>query len=155
MPASCCAGLAVGQLVVLLVTSPSAGLVGSAGTPVLSLATIGIVIGVVLAVAALATSIPVVRATRTSTVEALADAAHPPKRRKRTSAISARLPVPLLLGLRLAKRRVWRTVLSALGTAVTVSALGAGARRTDCACRRPVGPQREDVPSSVELRWRP
>lgn len=116
-------GLALGQLVAPLVTSPSAGLVGSAGTPVLTGATIGIVIGVALAVAALATSIPVVRATRMSTVEALADAARPPKRRRRTSAISARLPAPLLLGLRLAARRLWRTVLSALGIAVTVSAI--------------------------------
>jgi putative ABC transport system permease protein len=116
-------GLALGQLVAPLITSPSAGLVGSAGTPVLTGATIGIVVGVALAVAALATSIPVVRATRTSTVEALADAARPPKRRRRTSAISARLRAPLLLGLRLAARRLWRTVLSVLGIAVTVSAI--------------------------------
>jgi len=116
-------GLALGQVVAPLVTSPSAGLVGSAGTPVLTGATIGIVIGVALVVAALATSIPVARATRTSTVEALADAARPPKRRRRTSAISAQLPAPLLLGLRLAARRLWRTVLSALGIAITVSAI--------------------------------
>jgi putative ABC transport system permease protein len=116
-------GLAVGQLVAPLVTGPSAGLVGSAGTGVLTGPTIGIVIGVALAVAALATCIPVVRATRTSTIDALADAARPPKRRRRTSAISARLPAPLLLGLRLATRRLWRTVLNALGTAVTVSAI--------------------------------
>lgn len=116
-------GLAVGWLVAPLVTSPSAGLVGSAGTPVPNGGTIGTVIGVALAVAAIATSIPVVRATRTSTAEALADAARPPRRRRRTSAISARLPAPLLLGLRLASRRLWRTVLSALGIAVTVSAI--------------------------------
>jgi putative ABC transport system permease protein len=62
-----------------------------------------------------------VRAARTSTVHALADAARPPRRTPWLIAISARLPVPLLLGLRVAARRPRRVVLSAASIAVTVS----------------------------------
>ena len=117
------AGLGLGQLVAPLVTSPSAGLVGSAGSAVLTASTIGIVIGVALAVAALSTFVPAVRAARTSTVDALANAARAPRRRRILTAASTPLPTPLLLGLRLAARRLWRSVLSTIGIAVTVSAV--------------------------------
>jgi len=62
-------------------------------------------------------------AARTSTVSALADAARPPRRRAALIAISARLPVPLLLGLRLLARRPRRGVLNALSIAVTVTGI--------------------------------
>jgi ABC-type antimicrobial peptide transport system permease subunit len=75
---------------------------------------------VALVVAAIATFVPAVRAARTSTVHALADAARPPRRTPWLIAISARLPVPLLLGLRVAARRPRRVVLSAAGILVTV-----------------------------------
>ena len=58
----------------------------------------------VMRVAVAATLAPAVRASRTSTVLALADAARPPRRTAWLIAISARLPVPLLLGLRVAAR---------------------------------------------------
>ncbi len=53
----------------------------------------------------------------------LADAARPPRRRARLIALSARLPVPLLLGLRLTARRLRRAVLSSASIAVTVTGI--------------------------------
>jgi putative ABC transport system permease protein len=79
-----------------------------------------VVTAVALGVAAVATFVPAVRAARASTVNALADAARPPRRTPWLIAISARLPVPLLLGLRVAARRPRRVVLSAAGILVTV-----------------------------------
>jgi ABC-type lipoprotein release transport system permease subunit len=117
------AGLAVGWLAAPLLSDAGAGLLGSADTRTVTPATIGIVIGVALAVAVAATSVPAVRAARTSTVRALADAARPPRRTARLIAISARLPTPLLLGLRVAARRPRRTVLAVVSIAITVSGI--------------------------------
>jgi ABC-type antimicrobial peptide transport system permease subunit len=78
---------------------------------------------VALGVAAIATFVPAVRAARTSTVHALADAARPPRRTPWLIAISARLPVPLLLGLRVAARRPRRVVLSAASIFVAVTGI--------------------------------
>ena len=71
-------GLAAGWLAAPLLTDPGAGLVGSAGPPSLTISTVGVVTAVALGVAAVATFVPAVRAARTSTVQALADAARPP-----------------------------------------------------------------------------
>ena len=117
------AGLAVGWLVAPLLTSPGAGLLGTAGAPPMTLGTFGLVAAVALTVAAVATLFPAVRAARMSTVPALADAARPPRRRGWLVAISARLPVPLMLSLRLAGRRPRRVLLSVFSVAVTVSGL--------------------------------
>jgi hypothetical protein len=81
------------------------------------------VVAVALAVAALATFFPAVRAAHTSTVGALADAARQPRRRGWLIARSARLPVPLLLAIRVAARRPRRIVLCVLSIAVTVSGI--------------------------------
>jgi len=97
--------------------------VGSPGAPSLTLPTAGLVVAVALTVALAATLVPAVRAARTSTVSALADAARPPRRRARLIALSARLPVPLLLGLRLTARRLRRAVLSSASIAVTVTGI--------------------------------
>jgi ABC-type lipoprotein release transport system permease subunit len=70
-------GLLVGRLTAPLLTSPGAGLLGAAGAPQLTLPVIALVIGVALAVATLASYVPALRAARTSTVDALADAARP------------------------------------------------------------------------------
>ncbi|MGH3198386.1 MAG: FtsX-like permease family protein [Streptosporangiaceae bacterium] len=117
------AGLVVGRLTAPLLTSPGAALLGTAGTPQLTLSTIGVVVAVALAVAVAATFVPAIRAARTSTVRALADAARPPRRRAWLIGRSARLPVPLLLAVRLAARRPLRIVLSVLSIAVTVSGI--------------------------------
>jgi ABC-type lipoprotein release transport system permease subunit len=117
------AGLAVGWLTAPLLTEASAGFLGSAGAPTVTPSTAGLVTAVALAVAVAATLIPAVRAARTSTVLALADAARPPRRTAWLIGLSARLPVSLLLGLRLAGRRPRRTVLAAASVAITVSGL--------------------------------
>ena len=116
-------GLAAGWLAAPLLTDPGAGLVGSAGAPSLTISTVGVVTAVALGVAAIATFVPAVRAARTSTVHALADAARPPRRTPWLIAISARLPVPLLLGLRVAARRPRRVVLSAASIFVAVTGI--------------------------------
>lgn len=121
--AAAAAGLAVGSLTAPLLTGPSAGLVGSAGTPSMTMSTIGLVTGVALGVAVVATVVPAVRAARSSTVNALADSPRPPRRIGWLIAISARLPVPLLLALRIAARRPRRVVLGVVGVAITVSGI--------------------------------
>jgi ABC-type lipoprotein release transport system permease subunit len=117
------AGLAAGWLAAPLLTDPGAGLVGSAGTPSLTASTVGLVTAVALGVAVVATLVPAVRAARTSTVHALADAARPPRRNPWLIAASARLPVPLLVGLRVAGRRPRRVVLNAGSIFVAVTGI--------------------------------
>jgi putative ABC transport system permease protein len=69
----------------------------------------------------LATLVPTLRAVRSSTVDALADTPRPPRRIGWLIAVSARLPVTLLLAVRLAARRPRRLVLAVLVVAITVS----------------------------------
>jgi putative ABC transport system permease protein len=76
---------------------------------------------VALAVAIVATLVPALRASRLSTVRALADAARTPRRSGTLISLSTRLPVPLLLGLRLAARRPRRAILGAVSIAITVT----------------------------------
>ncbi|MEV0970117.1 FtsX-like permease family protein [Microtetraspora glauca] len=117
------AGLTIGSLTAPLLTESSAGLVGSAGTASPTWSTIGLVTAVALGVAVVATAVPAVRAARASTAGALADAARPPRRTGWLIALSARLPVPLLLALRVAARRPRRVVLGVISIAVTVSGI--------------------------------
>jgi putative ABC transport system permease protein len=117
------AGLAAGRLAAPLLTDPSAGLLGRPGAPPLTISTVGLVTAVALGVAVTATFVPAVRAARTSTVLALADAARAPRRTAWLIALSARLPVPLLLGLRVAARRPRRVVLATVSIAITVSGI--------------------------------
>jgi putative ABC transport system permease protein len=116
-------GLAVGSLTAPLLTESGAGLIGSAGTPSMTLSTVGVVTAMALGVAVVATVVPALRAARSSTVNALADSARPPRRTGWLIAISARLPVPLLLALRIAARRPRRVVLGVVSIAVTVSGI--------------------------------
>ena len=141
------AGLAVGWLAAPLLTDPSAGLLGRAGAPPLTISTVGLVTAVALGVAVAATFVPAVRAARTSTVLALADSARPPRRTAWLIALSARLPVPLLLGLRVAARRPRRVVLATISIAITVSGIVAAlAAHSDLIDRGSsiVGPARTD-----------
>jgi len=116
-------GLAAGWLAAPLLIDPSAGLVGRAGAPALTISTVGLVTAVTFGVAVAATVVPAVRAARTSTVLALADSARAPRRTPWLIALSARLPVPLLLGLRVAARRPRRIVLATASIAITVSGI--------------------------------
>jgi putative ABC transport system permease protein len=117
------AGLAIGSLTAPVLTDASAGLLGSAAARTVTPTTAGLVTAVALAVSVAATFIPAVRAARTSTVLALADAARPPRRTGWLIGVSAWLPVPLLLGLRVAARRPRRVLLAVLSIAITVSGL--------------------------------
>jgi ABC-type lipoprotein release transport system permease subunit len=121
--AAAAAGLALGRLVAPLLTDPGAGLVGSASAVPFTMSTVGLVTAVALGVAVIASLVPAVRAARTSTVLALADSARPPRRTAWLIALSARLPVPLLLGLRIAARRPRRTLLGLVSIAITVSGI--------------------------------
>jgi putative ABC transport system permease protein len=115
------AGLAAGWLIAPVLTDPGAGLLGSAGAPTLTPSTVGTVTAVALGVAVAATLVPAIRAARTSTVRALADAARAPRRMAWLIATSARLPVPLLFGLRMTARRPRRAILAVVSIAITVS----------------------------------
>jgi len=113
------AGLVIGWAAAPLITNPGAGLIGTAGAPSLTPATIGLTVAVALAVALASSLVPAVRAARSSTVSALADSPRPPRRRAALVALSARLPLPLLLGIRMAARRLRRALLGAASIAVT------------------------------------
>jgi putative ABC transport system permease protein len=117
------AGLAIGWLAAPLLTSPGSGLVGTAGAPAMTGRTVGSVAVVAVAVALLATFVPAVRASRMSTVGALADSARPPRRRGGLIGLSRFLPVPLLLAVRLTARRPRRSVLAGISVAITATAL--------------------------------
>lgn len=119
--AAAAAGIGLGRAVAPFLTSTGAGLLGGSGLSPLTVSEAAIVVAVALLVAISATFIPALRAARTSTVQALANAARAPKRHAWLIAISSRLPVPLLLGLRLVGRRPRRAALGAASTAITVS----------------------------------
>ncbi|HEY2577175.1 MAG TPA: FtsX-like permease family protein [Streptosporangiaceae bacterium] len=116
-------GLVAGWLTAPLLANLGSGLLGAAAAPSLTLSRVLAVLTVALLVAVLATLVPAVRAARTSTVHALADVARPPRRRGWLIALSARLPVPLLLGLRVAARRPRRAVLTTISVAITISGI--------------------------------
>ncbi len=116
-------GLVIGLLAAPLLTKPGASLVGAPGAPSLDLANVAIVLGAALAVAVIATLSPALRAARTSTVSALADAPRTVRRARLSTWLSARLPIPLMLGMRFASRRRRRAVLSAASVAITVGTL--------------------------------
>ncbi|HEV3383115.1 MAG TPA: FtsX-like permease family protein [Trebonia sp.] len=114
-------GLVFGWLAAPLLASPGAGLLGSADPASLTLQNAGLVVVVALAVALLATVVPAIRGARTSTVSALDNAARAPKRRALVTKLSRRMPVSLLLGMRIAARRPRRTVLGLASVTVTVA----------------------------------
>jgi ABC-type lipoprotein release transport system permease subunit len=113
-------GVIVGELLAPVLTSLGNGLLGSAPTPPLTGQSVLEVAVVALAVAAGATVVPAVRGARTSTIRALNDPGHPPRRRAGLIAISAHLPVPLLFAVRLVARRTRRSLLTAISLAIAV-----------------------------------
>lgn len=114
-------GLILGALIVPALASPGDGLLGAAATPTLTIWSGVLVIGVALLVAVGSTLAPAIRGARTSTLRALNDPAHPPRRRPRLIALSSALPVPMLLALRLVARRTRRTVLTAASLTLAVT----------------------------------
>jgi putative ABC transport system permease protein len=117
------AGLAIGWLAAPAITSPGAGLLGTPGAPSLTLGIVGEVLWAALAVALFATLVPAIRASRTSTVSALGDAARRPRRHGTLIRLSRLLPAPLLLGMRLVSRRPRRAALTGASVAVTVTGI--------------------------------
>jgi putative ABC transport system permease protein len=116
-------GILTGRLAAPLLDSPGTGLLGAAGTPALTGTTIIAVVAFALTVAIAATLVPAVRAAHQSTIDALNDAARAPRRRELAVRLTAYLPAPLLLGVRIALRRPRRLVLVALSITVTTSGL--------------------------------
>ncbi|WP_182873345.1 ABC transporter permease [Microbispora sp. H10670] len=114
-------GLVIARLTVPGIAGPTASRIGDAAGPGGAAVATATVLAV--AVAVLSTLRPTLRAMRTATVTALAAAAHQPRHRPLLTALSALLPTPLLLGLRLTARRPGRAVLQAWSTATTVIAI--------------------------------
>jgi putative ABC transport system permease protein len=114
-------GLFAGAQLAPTLASPGQGLLGVAPAPPLTFGSILLVVGVAIAVAAAATLAPALRGARTSTIGALNDPAHPPRRRPLVIALSAALPVPLLFAVRLVARRTRRTVLTAASLMIAVA----------------------------------
>jgi putative ABC transport system permease protein len=116
-------GLVAGCLLAPLLAEPVPGVLGSASPVMPPAATIGWVLGAAAGLVVVPSAIPALRAARASTVRALANPVRPPRRLRIAVRLSARLPVPLLLGLRLAARRPSRAVLAGAGLSVTVAAV--------------------------------
>jgi putative ABC transport system permease protein len=114
-------GIAAGKVLAPLLTNPGAGLLGSPPVPPLAVAAVAEVVVAAVAVAAGATVVPAVRGARASTISALNDPAHPPRRRAWLIALSARLPVPLLFAVRLIARRPRRAALTAASLTIAVA----------------------------------
>ncbi|MEN3538576.1 FtsX-like permease family protein [Microbispora sp. ZYX-F-249] len=114
-------GLVLARLTVPAIASPTASRIGDAYGPGGAAVVTATVLAV--AVAVLSTLPPTLRAMRTATVTALSATAHQPRHRPWLTALSALLPTPLLLGLRLTARRPGRAVLQACATATTVIAI--------------------------------
>ncbi|MDF5755067.1 ABC transporter permease [Spongiactinospora sp. TRM90649] len=114
-------GLVIARLAAPAVASPTASRIGEVAGP--GGATIAATTVLAVAVALLSTLSPTLRATRAATVTALITTAHQPRHRPWLTALSALLPTPLLLGLRLTARRPGRAVPQVWSTATTVIAL--------------------------------
>jgi putative ABC transport system permease protein len=114
-------GLTVARLTERTIINPSGSLLTTATGPSSTIIVITTVLA--LGVAALTTLGPTLRALRTETITALADPAHRPQHRARLTKLSALLPTPLLLGVRLIARRPGRAVLHACSTAATQAGL--------------------------------
>lgn len=116
-------GLVAGWLIAPRLASTGAGLLGTPDAPAITVSTVLIIAMIALAVAAISALIPAIRAAHTSTVSALADAPRVPSRRALIIAVSARLPVPLLLALRQLARRPRRALLNTISITATVTGI--------------------------------
>lgn len=144
-------GLLAGRLTAPLIDGPGAGLLGAAGAPALTGSTVTLVLALALGVAIAATFPPAIRTARQSTVTALNDAAHTPRRRAALIRFSTRLPAPLLLGTRLVARRPRRLLLAVLSVAVTTSGLVAVLSLRAASADWSAGPQVTQATTIISL----
>ncbi|MET8869459.1 FtsX-like permease family protein [Nonomuraea sp. NPDC004580] len=110
-------GLVAARLAMPAIATPTASRIGDVtltGSAVVATAVLAVVVAV------LSTLRPTLHALRTATVTALGAGVRRPRHRPWLTAL---LPTPLLLGLRLTARRPGRAVLQACATAVTVITL--------------------------------
>jgi putative ABC transport system permease protein len=117
------AGLLAGSLLAPMLAHPMPGVLGQASVPSPSAPTVAAVIGCAVVLVALSTLVPTLRSVRASTMRTLTRTGRAPHRSRLAVRLSARLPVPLMLGLRQASRRPGRAILSAAGLSVTVAAV--------------------------------
>lgn len=118
------AGLALGCLLAPALSDPGGGLLDMAfATP--SAGTVVAVAVTALAISAGAAIGPAWRAARTTTAHALADPGRAPGQYSALARDAAWLPIPLMLGLRLAARRPRRALLTAAGTFTVTTGLSA------------------------------
>jgi len=113
-------GVGAGRVLAPTLVSLSAGLLGHVGATSVTGGQVGVVVGSVLAVVVLAAAVPAWRAARTSTVGALSGSGRRSRRPGLLVPLSAGLPAPALLGLRLAGRAPRRAALTSLSVAVAV-----------------------------------
>jgi putative ABC transport system permease protein len=116
-------GVAVGRLVAPVLTNPGNSMLGSGGSPVVTATGIALAALMAVAVVLAATLLPALRGARTSTMRALKDPARPAGRQPSLIALSTRLPVPLLLAVRLIARRPRRTLLAIASVTISVATL--------------------------------
>jgi putative ABC transport system permease protein len=117
------AGLVVARLVEPAIANPTYSRIGDVMGP--AGLTLAATTALALGVALLTTLPPTLRALRTATVAALTSTAQHPRHRPWLTSLSALLPTPLLLGVRLTARRPGRAVLHSCSTAVTLTGLTA------------------------------
>ena len=115
------AGLAIGRVVAPTLARPSASLLGSAGSPALAATTVLLAAALAVAVAVAATGLSALHGARASTIRALNDPARPPQRHTRMIELSSRLPVSLLLAVRLIARRPRRAQLAIASITIAVA----------------------------------
>ncbi|MEE6260202.1 FtsX-like permease family protein [Plantactinospora sonchi] len=118
-------GLAAGWFAAPALTNPGAGLLGSTGTHPPALRAVVAGTALAIAIAAVAALAPVLRAATTDTVDALANAATPPRRRGWRVRLSRRMPTAILIGIRVNARRPRRARLVMVNTLITTIGLAA------------------------------
>ncbi len=114
-------GLIGGSLLAPSFAGPGAGLLGSPGSAQIDLADAGVVLAIAAIIAGASTLGPAIRGARVSTVAALTGTLPSRRRRRRLLGISARLPAPLSLAMRLVGRQTRRTTFNILGLMVAVA----------------------------------
>jgi putative ABC transport system permease protein len=113
-------GAALGRAIAPLLVTSSVGLSDLTVTPSLTVTDAAIVLAMAVGVTSIATIPSAVHLARGSTTGALASTARPPRRSPLLIAVSARLPVPLLIGLRHTARAPRRMTLAVMNLSFTV-----------------------------------